>query len=87
MDSEETLPALQDKRSVMSFFNLDAALDGRPMEGVPVLEPLEHSVLEMALDGRPMERRPVLRECLSFQLSEANFRRFVLGMTPWIWSV
>ena len=30
------------------------------MEGVPVLEPLEHSVLEMALDGRPMEGRPVL---------------------------
>ena len=55
MDSEETLPALQDERSVMSFFNLDAALDGRPMEGVPVLEPLEHSVLEMALDGGPLE--------------------------------
>ena len=37
MDSEETLPALQDKRSVMSFFlvfYLDAALDGRHMEGV-----------------------------------------------------
>ena len=29
----------------------------------------------------------IQRECLSFQLSEANFRRFVLGMMPWIWSV
>ena len=29
--------------------------DGRPMEGILVLEPLEHSVLEVALDGRPME--------------------------------
>ena len=28
--------------------------DGRPMEGISVLEPLEHSVLEVALDGRPM---------------------------------
>ena len=42
------------------LFDLDAALDGRPMEGRPVLEPLEHSVLEMALDGRPMEGIPVL---------------------------
>ena len=33
---------------------LDAALDGRPMEGIPVLDPLEHSVLEMALDGGPL---------------------------------
>ena len=56
MDSEETLPALQDKRSVMRFLDLD----GGPMEGMPVLEPLQHSVLEMTLDGRPMEGRPVL---------------------------
>ena len=28
---------------------LDAALDGQPMEGIPVLDPLEHSVLEMPL--------------------------------------
>ena len=27
------------------------------------------------------------RECLSCQLSEVNFLRFVLGMAPWIWSV
>ena len=30
------------------------------MEGAPVLEPLEHSVLEMTLDGRPMEGMTVL---------------------------
>ena len=34
--------------------------DGRPMEGISVLEPLEHSVLEVALDGRPMEGISVL---------------------------
>ena len=26
-------------------------------------------------------------ECLSCLLSEANFRRFMLGRSPWIWSV
>ena len=36
------------------------ANDGRPMEGLSVLEPLEHSVLEVALDGRPMEGISVL---------------------------
>ena len=30
------------------------------MEGMPVLEPLEHSVLEMALDSRLMEGMTVL---------------------------
>ena len=34
---------------------LDTALDGQPMEGIPVLEPLQHSVLEMTLDGGPFE--------------------------------
>ena len=34
--------------------------DGRPMEGLSVLEPLEHSVLEVALDGRPMKGISVL---------------------------
>ena len=34
---------------------MDTALDGQPMEGIPVLEPLEHSVLEMTLDGGPLE--------------------------------
>ena len=28
------------------------------------------------------------RECLSYRMLEANFRRFMkLGMAPWIWSV
>ena len=34
---------------------LDTALDGQPIEGIPVMEPLEHSVLEMTLDGGPFE--------------------------------
>ena len=34
--------------------------DVRPMKGISVLEPLEHSVLDVALDGRPMEGISVL---------------------------
>ena len=35
---------------------LDAALDGRLMEGIPVLlDPLDHLVLEMALNDGPLE--------------------------------
>ena len=60
MDLEETLPALLDERSMMSCIDLGITLDGGPMEGAPVLEPLEHSVLEMTLDGRPMEGMTVL---------------------------
>ena len=60
MDSEETLPALRDERSVMSCVDLGVTLDGGPMEGAPVLEPLEHSVLEMALDGELIENLSVL---------------------------
>ena len=55
MDPEETLPALLDERSVMSCVDMGVTMDGGPMEGVPVLEPLEHSVPEKTLDGRPME--------------------------------
>ena len=57
MDSEETLPALLDERSVMSCTDLGLILDGGPMEGAPVLEPFEHSVLVMTLDGGSMEGR------------------------------
>ena len=60
MDSEETMPSLLDERSVMSYVDLGITLDGGPMEGAPVLEPLEHSVLEMTLDGGPMEGMTVL---------------------------
>ena len=49
-----------DERSVMSFTYLGVTLDGGPMEGAPVLEPIEHSVLEKPLDGRPMEGMSVL---------------------------
>ena len=51
VDSEGTLPALLDERSVRSFTVLGISLDGGPMEGAPVLEPIEHSVLEKPLDG------------------------------------
>ena len=46
LDPEETLPALLDERSVMSGVDLGVTPDGGPMEGAPVLEPLEHLVLE-----------------------------------------
>ena len=52
--------ALLDEQSVMSCVDLGITLDGGPMEGAPVLEPLEHSVLEMTLDGRHMEGMTVL---------------------------
>ena len=35
---------------------LDTALDGQPMEGIPVLELLEHSVRKRTLDGGPVEK-------------------------------
>ena len=60
LDPEETLPALLDERSVFSCADLGVTLDGGPVEGAPVLEPLEHSVLEKTPDGGPMEGAPVL---------------------------
>ena len=60
LDPEETLPALLDERSVMSCVDLGVTPDGGPMEGAPVLEPLEHSVPEKTLDGRPMDGIAVL---------------------------
>ena len=54
------MPALLDERGVMSFTVPGVNLDGGPMEGAPVLEPIEHSVLEKSLDGRPKEGMPVL---------------------------
>ena len=66
MDSEETLPALLDERSVMSCVDLGVTLDGGPMEGAPVLEPLHHSVLEITLDGGPKEGMPVLEPVRAF---------------------
>ena len=35
----------------MSDVDLGVTLDGGPMEGAPVLEPLDHSVLEKSTDG------------------------------------
>ena len=62
LDPEETLPALLDERSVVSCVDLGVTPDGGPIGGggAPVLEPLEHSVLEKTPDGGPMEGAPVL---------------------------
>ena len=43
-----------------SDVNLRVTPDGGPMEGAPVLEPLEHSVLGETQDGGPMVGAPVL---------------------------
>ena len=50
VDLEETLLALLDERSVMNCTVLGVILDGGPMEGAPVLKPIEHSVLEKSLE-------------------------------------
>ena len=60
VDSEGTLLALLDERGVIRCTFLGISLDGRPMEGAPVLEPIEHSVLEKPLEGGPMEGMAVL---------------------------
>ena len=60
LDPEETRPALLDKRGVMSDVDLGVTPDSGPMEGAPVLEPLEHSVLEKSPDGGFTEGAPVL---------------------------
>ena len=51
VDPEETLPALLDERIAFSCADLGVTTDGGPVEGAPVLEPLEHSVLELTPDG------------------------------------
>ena len=56
LDSEETLPALMDERAEMNC----TVPGGGPLEGTPVLEPLEHSVLEMSSHDKHMEEAPVL---------------------------
>ena len=55
LDPEETLPALLDERSMISCDDLGVTPDGGPMEGTPVLELIEHSVLENSLDGGLIE--------------------------------
>ena len=51
LDPEDTPPALLDERGVMTDVHLGVTPDGGPMAGAPVLEPLEHSVLEKSPDG------------------------------------
>ena len=60
LDSEETLPALMDERAEMNCTVPGVTPDGGPLEGTPVLEPLEHSGLEMSSHDKHMEEAPVL---------------------------
>ena len=60
LDSEETLPALIYERAEMNCTVPGVTLDGGPVEGAPVLEPIEHSVLGKPLDGCLQEWMPVL---------------------------
>ena len=60
LDSEETLPALLDERGEMSCTVSGVAPVGGPVEGAPVLELIEHSVLEKSLDDGLQERMLVL---------------------------
>ena len=72
--SEETLPAL---RGVMRFTVPGVTMDGGPMEGAPVLEPIEHSVLEKSLDSGPKVGMPVL-EPLEHSVLEP-IEHYILG--------
>ena len=59
VDSEETLPALIDERAEMNCTVPGVTPDGGPLEGMPVLELLEHSGLEMSWHDKHMEEAPV----------------------------
>ena len=60
VDSEETLPASIDERAEINYTVPGVTPDGGPLEGTPVLEPLEHSGLEMSLHDKHMVEAPVL---------------------------
>ena len=58
--SEEILPALIDEQAEINCTVPGVTPDGGPLEGTPVLEPLEHSGLEMSSHDKHMEEAPVL---------------------------
>ena len=60
LDPEDSPPALLDERGVMTDVHLGVSPDGGPMAWAPVLEPLEHSVLEKSPDGGFTEGTPIL---------------------------
>ena len=60
LDSEETLPALIDERAEMNCTAPGVTPDDGPLEGTPVLGPLEHSVPEKSSHDKPMEEAPAL---------------------------
>ena len=64
LDSEETLPALIDELAEINCTVPGVTPDGGPLEGTPVLEPLEHSGPEMSSHDNHMEEAPVLEPLL-----------------------
>ena len=54
------LPALIDERAEMNYTVPGVTPDSGPLEGTPVLEPLEHSGLEMSSHDKHMVEAPVL---------------------------
>ena len=59
VDSEEIL--VIDERAQMIRAGPSVTQEGGSVEGVPVLEPIEHSVLTKPLDGSLKERMPVMK--------------------------
>ena len=61
-DDDTSVVRASEQRSAVSLDPRTApGIVNRPMKGISVLEPLEHSVLDAALDGRPMEGISVLK--------------------------
>ena len=60
VNSEETLPASINERAEMNSTVPGITPDGGSLEGTPVLEPLEHSGLEMSSHDKHMVEAPVL---------------------------
>ena len=78
LDSEETLQALIDERAEMNCTVPGVTPDGGSLEGTPVLEPLEHSVLEKSSHDKPMEEAPLL-EPLEHSVLEKASGRWITG--------
>ena len=77
VDSEETLLTLIDEQAEMDRAAPIITPDGGSVEGAPVLEPIEHSVLGKPLDGSLQERMPVMEplEHAILVASEDNLRK------------
>ena len=83
LDPEEALPALLDDRGVTCDVYLGVTPDGGAMEGAPVLEPLEHSVLEKSPVGGFTEGAPVLEPLEHSVLEKSLVGGFTEGYQFW----